>query len=312
MKAPMKCPICGSRLTPQGPAYSLDELLALWAPVKFSPEVVAEHRRQADHTRLYVCARCEFGVFAPQIIGTGAFYEALQADPAAPYYVEDKWEFGEAVNDFAPGASIIELGCGPGNFLTAAQSRAGRVVGSEYNAKAQAIARARGFEVLGPEAALDPYHGVFDAAFSFHVLEHVSDPVAFVSTLAALVKPGGRIGISVPNDKGVIRFVMPCASNMPPHHASHWSAVTFKALAERLGLRIRRIAYEPLALRDSYYLQHWAANRFPKYSRRAALFTPLAKKFTGKYVNRLKKLGFETIPGFHGLAIYVVLEKQSA
>lgn len=303
------CPICGSPLTASGPIYTLAEILALWPDVEFSPEVVAEHARQSQQTRLHRCDACDFGIFLPQIIGTGAFYEALQRSAAGDYYVEDKWDFDQALADCRSEDEIIELGSGPGNFLARASARVRKAVGSEYNDRALALARAKGVEVFGPDHDLMREAGRFDAAFSFHVLEHVADPVGFVQTLAALVKPGGRIGLSVPNAHGVVGFVTPCGSDMPPHHATRWSESALRALAKKLGLRVERIAFEPLLVRDSYYLDYWIANRFPASSLRRRVFQPIAKMMVPKLVHRLKRAGLGRIPFFRGQAVYVLLAR---
>jgi len=52
-----------------------------------------------------------------------------------------------------------------------------------------------------------------------------------------MVKPGGLICISVPDQDGPIRFIEPCIMNMPPHHATRWRRPSFEALARepRIG-----------------------------------------------------------------------------
>src|SRR5512134_1808327 len=96
---PGRCPVCECALEPAGRRYALDELFALWAPVRFTPETVEEHRRQSGHTRPYSCIGCGLEIFIPPIIGSPAFYAALQGSPHAPYYVDEKWDFGEALAD---------------------------------------------------------------------------------------------------------------------------------------------------------------------------------------------------------------------
>ena len=48
------------------------------------------------------------------------------------------------------------------------------------------------------EFAVD-HKGEFDVAFSMYVLEHVSQPEAFVSACARVLKPGGRLFALTPN-----------------------------------------------------------------------------------------------------------------
>lgn len=305
---PQTCPICGMPLKPFGQEWHLDEILALWKPVVFSSETYASLAQQATHTRLYACACCEFEVFLPPIIGTGLFYEDLQTGP--PYYVDDKWDFSEALKDFTAGQTLIELGCGPGAFLAKARDAGICAVGTEYNSNALHQAREKGLTVYSLNDDLTHLRESFDAAVSFHVLEHVRDPLAFLQTLADYVKPGGHIAVSVPNKFGAIRYVRPCASDMPPHHATHWSTKTLAAAGEHCGLRPLRFAYEPLKLKDAYYLDYWVKHRFEGWPLEDTL-RRVASRLIPKAIHRLKQIGFQTFPGFKGMAVYVLFRKET-
>lgn len=257
------CPICRSPLIGEVESFSIEELFQLWQPIKFSESTIAEHCNQATSTRLYSCTNCRLGIFLPQIIGTPSFYAELQRDPSAQYYVENKWEFSEALKDAMGSHSVIELGCGPGNFLHRAGSMVPDVCGTEYNEDAVRVARSKGLKVFSLTRDLADRKGQFDAAFSFHVLEHVADPMSFVEELCSWVKPGGIVGISVPNQDGPISYVNPCVQNMPPHHATRWCLRTFQVAAERLGLKMERWAVEPLIERDEYYYSYfWVKSRY--------------------------------------------------
>src|SRR5262245_109666 len=228
------CPVCGGVLSPAGPWYSLEGLFALWSPAAFSREVIEEHRRQAAGTRLHVCRTCALEIYWPQIVGTPGFYDALQQHEQVAYYTEDRWEFHHALADVRAGDKVAELGCGPGVFLQRLKQRGCDAVGTEYNNGALRAARALGFKVFAGQDDLSPIEGRMDAAFAFHVLEHVPDPVSFVEKAVSLLRPGGRLGISVPDMDGPVRHVDPCISNMPPHHATRWRLPAFTALAARL------------------------------------------------------------------------------
>lgn len=48
--------------------------------------------------------------------------------------------------------------------------------------------------------------GTFDAVFLFSVLEHIPDPIHFFNVARAMLKPSGRLIISVPNSKNFLLF----------------------------------------------------------------------------------------------------------
>lgn len=308
---PQKCPICNAALIEKGNPYSIDELFKLWAPIQFTKETIEEHRCQSEYTQMYSCPECDLEVFLPQIIGTPDFYIELQK-ASDPYYVSDKWDFEEALKDAKNAESIIEIGCGPGTFLEKAKPYVNQVFGVEYNEQALRIASSKGLKVFGvdDEDAVK-MKGQLDAAFSFHVLEHVPDPVGFIREMFTWVKPGGFIGLSVPNMEGPVKYINPCISDMPPHHATRWKMQTFEVLAKRHGFKIERVAYEPLVASNYYFYSHYAIKYWLPWDN---LFVQLLQSI----VSRLFDLLFRILSLFNktslgilrGQSIYVVISKQ--
>jgi SAM-dependent methyltransferase len=309
------CIICRTNLEPCSKVFPLDYLFSLWQPIVFSEAVMREHDKQASATQLYACKKCGLQAFFPQIIGSPSFYvEAygLDSRERAPdfTYSEEKWDFKQALSDAEGCASLMELGCGPGYFLSRAKAMVPRVSGLEYNKPAAQRARAAGFDVYDAIDDLAALEGSFDAAFSFHVLEHVSDPIGFLGRMAALVKPGGRIGISVPNQEGPIRFMDPCVMNMPPHHATRWSLRSLSALAEKVGLEVQRVAYEPLLLENhSYYSVYWVRQMFDGDSFVSGILRGIVSITLRAVFQLLRLSGMQYFPLLKGLSIYLLLVK---
>ena len=78
----------------------------------------------------------------------------------------------------------------------------------------------------------------FDISFSFHVLEHVYNPVDFIKNIYNITKSGGHIIIEVPNEdddlqhlsenyKKIIKF---------PAHASYWTQKTLLFLLKKADI----------------------------------------------------------------------------
>lgn len=261
------CPICDSKLRSRTGPYCLNDLFELWAPVQFSEGTLTEHFNQSLYTQLYSCPECKLGIFLPQIIGTANFYLDLSRNDSNDYYVDEKWDFEEALKDTKKDSSIVEIGCGPGNFLEKVQSYVAQACGTEHNEHALRIARGKGLQIFGADEDTSDVKGLFDSVFSFHVLEHVADPVGFLRELRSWVKPGGKIGISVPNQDGPLKYIDPCIQNMPPHHATRWHLRTFEVISNKLDLEIERVAYEPLIVRDHYYYStYWIDYTFHEES----------------------------------------------
>jgi 2-polyprenyl-3-methyl-5-hydroxy-6-metoxy-1,4-benzoquinol methylase len=101
---------------------------------------------------------------------------------------------------------LVDIGCGTG--ATTAAVKEVRVVswagGVEYVGEVAAQAAARFDRVWTGDAAAAPLEAEIPAAsldlvLCLDVLEHMSDPWALVRRLSALIAPGGRLIVSVPN-----------------------------------------------------------------------------------------------------------------
>jgi SAM-dependent methyltransferase len=304
------CPICQKYLQPISRVFTVEDLFTLWHPIRFSQTTFKEHCQQSAFTQLYACSLCNLNIFFPQIIGSPGFYQELQEGSGETYYEEDKWDFHEALKDARGRQSIIEIGCGPGIFLAKARSTVAQVFGTEYNDIALRKARNKGLQVLGMNDSYESYMGRFDAAFSFHVLEHVADPIAFIEEICSWIKPKGLIALSVPNQDGPIKYIDPCIMNMPPHHATRWSLRTFEILAQRMNLRIERVAYEPLLLQNhNYYSYYWTKHKFSGQTRFDYLISHLVSKLMYTCFETIRKGGLGYINFLKGQSMYIVMSK---
>jgi len=311
------CPICKSLLQTNGTQYSIDQLLELWKPIIFTSQTIEEHRAQSQNTRMYSCPNCELDIFLPIIIGTPQFYmeayslESSQITPNTFTYSDDKWEFEEAMEDLKGCQSILEIGCGNGSFLDKIKPNFPIVIGVEFNEKAILNARKKGLCIFGLKEENFLKRASIDVVLSFHVLEHVENPIKFIHRLCELMKPDGKICISVPNQDGPIKYIDPCITNMPPHHATRWRLKTFQHLANQTGLTIKRVSYEPLLLSNSsYYSYYWVNHTFQgkniwALSLKKGLFIVMQSFF-----KIFQRLGIQYFSLLRGQSIYVVLEKR--
>ncbi len=108
----------------------------------------------------------------------------------------------------AAGDVILDAGCGRGFYPAFVRAVSGaRIVGCELELAHLAVARralrgARDIHLVRADLGALPFApGSFDSAILSEVLEHVPDDVAVLRQLAAAVRPGGRIAITVPNDR---------------------------------------------------------------------------------------------------------------
>ena len=98
----------------------------------------------------------------------------------------------------APG-SVLDFGCGAGEFLLKMKAAGWACAGVEVNETALEVARSHGLRV---ENSLTLYPaGAFDYVRANHSLEHVSTPREALEEMYRILKPGGTLFLGVPTNE---------------------------------------------------------------------------------------------------------------
>lgn len=142
----------------------------------------------------------------------------------------------------APG-TLLDVGCGKGEFAAEMIGRGWSVAGIEPSEAAARTAHARGVEMHVGTLAGAPFDAEsFDAVTFNHSLEHVPDPLGDLRAAAALLTPGGLVAVSVPNFGGWERRIFGSRWFQLdlPRHLNHFDARSLGALARRAGLDVTR------------------------------------------------------------------------
>lgn len=112
------------------------------------------------------------------------------------------------------GKSVLDVGCWTGDLGRALIGRGCQVSGLEVDEEAAELARADLDQVVVADLNSSPTSehfppASFDVVIFADVLEHLQDPVAVLADAAALLKPDGRVVISVPNiTHGSVRLAL--------------------------------------------------------------------------------------------------------
>lgn len=138
--------------------------------------------------------------------GSSAMLHRL--NPVRLAYIRDQidahWHVDARERFALAGRSAIDVGCGAGLLAEPLARLGAEVTGvdaaPENIAAAKAHAEGQGLAITyhaGELAALPP--ATFDLVTSMEVVEHVTDPAAFIGELAARLAPGGLMILSTPN-----------------------------------------------------------------------------------------------------------------
>jgi len=94
----------------------------------------------------------------------------------------------------------LDVGCGDGAFLQAAQAAGWQVTGIDFDAKALEVARSRGVDVVcGGLDVLKGDVGCYEYMTCSHVIEHVHSPAQWLRQMHALLAPQGTLWLQTPN-----------------------------------------------------------------------------------------------------------------
>lgn len=209
--------------------------------------------RGHDSLVLYRCNASGYRFYAPSdVIGDSAFYHHLEQSDW--YYMPGKWEFSAALAFLHRHANVLEIGAAKGDFLIQLRDHFGGDVsctGLELNAEAARTAKARGVNVL-LESHSEHARGhprAYDAVAAFQVLEHMPDPMRLLEDALAMLAPGGRLIVGVPDNSArpaeSIFNSVDTPLNMPPHHQGLWDICSLSFLPKVLPVKLAHVAVEP-------------------------------------------------------------------
>jgi 2-polyprenyl-3-methyl-5-hydroxy-6-metoxy-1,4-benzoquinol methylase len=264
------------------------------------------------------CKKCGLRYLSPR--PTPEEYAAHYA--GAPHYSPDSYQdrikgrtsfYEERLNEFEamglkPG-TILEVGCATGHFLNTARQRGWKPTGIEISTAMADYGREKfHLNIINindiREANFD--EGQFDVVYASNVLEHLPDPISFLSEVNRILKPEGIIFAEVPNQFRHLREMIKVmayvflpeniAHRMLPlphdsiHHCYFFSPSALEKMLTKSGFEtISLSSYTPAYFRERFPLRRWGGlllfrllDNISNAARRGLLIKVFARKKSHK------------------------------
>jgi 2-polyprenyl-3-methyl-5-hydroxy-6-metoxy-1,4-benzoquinol methylase len=155
---------------------------------------------------------------------------------------------------YAHGFSLLDIGCGTGDFLNYCRKMKFETTGIEPNNKARKFASENLSLNVYDESSLDTFlPGSFNVITMWHVLEHVHQLNDRLLKIYELLKPDGTLIIAVPDSDSwdAKKFKSYWAAYDLPRHLYHFTPDSMKNLITKNGFRIENTI--PM-LFDAFYI----------------------------------------------------------
>jgi len=193
------------------------------------------------------------------------------------------------LKEIIPDKSLLDFGCGTGNFLVKASGLTDKVYGIEPETRLTEHFNKMNLKVFRSASEI-PSKTKYDIITLFHVLEHILDPKVILVELSKLLKDKGQMIIEVPSANDALLTLYNCEAFS---HFTYWSChlflftvKTLKELASQVNLKInyiKQVQRYPLS-NHLYWLSKGKPNGHKEWE------SLDSKEFSSAYEAQLAKL----------------------
>jgi len=236
--------------------------------------------KQWGEFEIFFCPNCQIEFSHPMNAGSKEWYESayllrniFPTNKIQPYAAI-------ALKNIPPHSKILDIGCGEGVFVNCAWRNGYDIYGLDLSEEMIKIAQSQ-YPHLKNRFFLGTLSNFlknypeekFDIITMFELIEHLTDPLTFLREVKDLLKPKGKIIISVPN-----RDALPIRTffDHPPNHLTRWNKKSLTYLFNTLDFKIELITTTSYFSSLTYFLRYILI-RYPLYT-----ISGEKKKFLGE------------------------------
>jgi len=202
------------------------------------------------------CVSCGLGHTDPIPADLGAYYG--EAYYGKRHSFTDRYCLARRMRILANATSrkgsLLDIGCGDGNFLAEAIANGWEGMGTDIGAAAENARRA-GLDVHGSVDEVKARRtergkGDFDAVTMWHTLEHFPDPKGTLESARSALAKDGTLIVAVPDAAGLQASLFKGSwfHLDVPRHLYHFSRSALESLLGRAGFTVRKWHHQEIEL----------------------------------------------------------------
>lgn len=240
MTEPIRCRVCGTALGE--PAYRAA-----------APALTSIMTALASETVIHLCPVCGHAQ-GPNLPDIEAFYDteyrisleaddhdqlfAVSADGRPLYRTDHQAALSLQLLELPAGALILDYGAAKSDTLRKMVGQRPDIVPHVFDVSSDYAFAWRGWVPPEHQAtyAIKPgWDGRFDAVMSHFAIEHVADPLAFLAQVRSVLKPGGKLLLSLPDVHGNP------GDMIVVDHLNHFTGTSIRHALARSGLAVETV-----------------------------------------------------------------------
>lgn len=184
---------------------------------------------------------------------------------------------------------VADFGTAGGTFLQAIHAMAKMTIAVEPSKHFHEVLQKTNTHVFSYGSDLCKSGIKIDIATSFDVIEHVSQPIAYLQEIYDSLEVGGKLYLKTPNHDDIIHAMIPEAYdgfNYRTAHLFYFDAISLRYVLQRVGFKKFNISYAHDY--DLSNLLYWLKEKRPTGLAKSEIFD---SGFTGMYKNYLEAKG---------------------
>jgi 2-polyprenyl-3-methyl-5-hydroxy-6-metoxy-1,4-benzoquinol methylase len=279
----ISCPVCNVEL--HKPLYKLQHDLDFGVCQKCGLSYVAPLPSNNELAETYNSFKQSYP--NPEIIADNSDFSLI---------AKDRFSFVTETQDLSLSRNLLDIGSGYGLFLKSFKKTNWEVYGVEpsiipYTFSKNELGLNNIQNCMLADAIFSPV--LFDFICSFHVIEHLNNPIRMLTRIKQLLKPEGRLFLATPDLVTIPADIRHYFFLYHRLHLTLFTPSTINSTLQRCGFEIVRLQHENDRSAESGSMIVEA-----QHANKSSLDYPEESKFAVIYANKLNEMQNELVQKF--------------